>query len=264
MRWTDDTQMSIDIMESLVQLGRVEPDDLARRFAASYRWSRGYGPATARVLKRIARGQKWEIANTAVYAEGSFGNGAAMRVPMLAMFYAGRPHELDDAVRRSAVVTHAHPLAIEGAIVIAHATAIAAQDGSTTELLDAASARCVHPLMIDRLALARRWLADGRPAHPTEIASKLGRGIASADSCITALYLAAHFRERDYMDLQRVVSQIGGDADTIGAMAGAIWGAARGVPAVPPHVLARLEQHGRLVHLADELFARAANPSERR
>ena len=56
-RWTDDTQMAVDIAESLISKGTLDPDDLAARFASSYRWSRGYGPAAGKLLKRIARGE---------------------------------------------------------------------------------------------------------------------------------------------------------------------------------------------------------------
>jgi ADP-ribosylglycohydrolase len=52
MRWTDDTQMSLDLADSLVSHGTVVPDDIARRFAASYRWSRGYGLGAAKILSR--------------------------------------------------------------------------------------------------------------------------------------------------------------------------------------------------------------------
>jgi ADP-ribosylglycohydrolase len=54
---------------------------MAHRFARSYRWSRGYGPGAARLLKRIARGQDWESASVSVYPSGSYGNGGAMRAP---------------------------------------------------------------------------------------------------------------------------------------------------------------------------------------
>jgi ADP-ribosylglycohydrolase len=108
MRWTDDTQMTLDVAESLAKQGTVDPDDLASRFAASYRWSRGYGPTTSKVLKRVAKGGHWQQASRSVYRDGSFGNGAAMRAPVIGLFYANRNLELDDAARRSAIVTHAH------------------------------------------------------------------------------------------------------------------------------------------------------------
>lgn len=87
-RWTDDTQMSLDLAESLIARRTLDPDDVARRFATSYRWSRGYGPGAARILKRIRNGTDWRLANTAVYPEGSFGNGAAMRAPVVGLFCA--------------------------------------------------------------------------------------------------------------------------------------------------------------------------------
>ena len=87
LRWTDDTQMTIDVAEVLLAHGSLEPELLAARFASSYTWSRGYGPGTARVLKRIRSGQHWADASRAVHPAGSFGNGAVMRAPALALFY---------------------------------------------------------------------------------------------------------------------------------------------------------------------------------
>jgi len=89
LRWTDDTQMALDLATSLLEEDGVQPDAIAKRFASSYLWSRGYGPGAARVLKRIRRGERWEAASKAVYAEGSYGNGAAMRAPVLALFSRG-------------------------------------------------------------------------------------------------------------------------------------------------------------------------------
>ncbi|MEM7263089.1 MAG: ADP-ribosylglycohydrolase family protein, partial [Planctomycetota bacterium] len=90
VRWTDDTQMSLDLADSLLTHGEVNQDDLARRFAASYRWSRGYGPGAAKLLKRIARGADWREANRSVFRDGSFGNGGAMRVPILGVCFAAQ------------------------------------------------------------------------------------------------------------------------------------------------------------------------------
>ena len=125
-RWTDDTQMTIDVIQSLVACGCVDQDDLAQRFAHSYRWSRGYGPGAAKILKRIRRGQHWEEASRSVYRDGSFGNGGAMRAPVVGLFHAADSiDEIVRAARASAAVTHAHPLGQEGAALIALATALA-------------------------------------------------------------------------------------------------------------------------------------------
>jgi ADP-ribosylglycohydrolase len=257
MRWTDDTQMTLDVIESLVARGGVDSDDLAARFAASYQWSRGYGPATAKVLRRISRGQRWQEANTSVYRQGSFGNGAAMRAPVLGLFYASRPGELVAAARASAIVTHAHPQGIEGAVLIASATAAATRGESTAEILACASRFCEAGQMAARLATAQRWLASSSDVNPAEVARHLGNGIAAVDSCVTALYLALRFRDAGFIEMQQRVAKMGGDADTIGAMAGAIWGAANGVEKLPSELLAKLEQRDRLLSLATLLHQRA-------
>jgi poly(ADP-ribose) glycohydrolase ARH3 len=258
MRWTDDTQMSLDVIESLVARGGVDSDDLAARFAAGYRWSRGYGPATAKVLRRISRGQRWQEANTSVYREGSFGNGAAMRAPVIGLFYASRAGELVAATRASAIVTHAHPQGIEGALLIASATAAATRGQSTTEILRCVSQCCESEQMNARLATAQRWLTAGSDVNPAEVARQLGNGIAAADSCVTALYLAMRFRDAGFIEMQQRVAKMGGDADTIGAMAGAIWGAANGIEKLPSELLAKLEQRDRLLSSASLLHQRAA------
>ncbi|MCI5129191.1 MAG: ADP-ribosylglycohydrolase family protein [Candidatus Electrothrix sp. AUS3] len=51
-RWTDDTQMSVDVIESLLACKRVNQDDLAQRFAHSYRWS-GYIPSSRSALSPV-------------------------------------------------------------------------------------------------------------------------------------------------------------------------------------------------------------------
>ncbi|HLP85144.1 MAG TPA: ADP-ribosylglycohydrolase family protein [Phycisphaerales bacterium] len=257
MRWTDDTQMSIDVLESLVVRGSVDPDDLAARFAGSYRWTRGYGPGTAKVLARISRGEHWERANTAGHRDGSFGNGAAMRAPMIGLFYAERTAEIDDAARRSAIVTHSHSLGIDGAVLIARATAAAFRAESSSEVLRIASDYCHNSAMSARLQIAKGWLMSRSDVTPAEVARNLGNGISAVDSCVTALYLALRFREAGFIELQKMVATIRGDADTIGAMAGAIWGAANGILAIPQSLLQQLEQRERLMSLAEVLCQRA-------
>ncbi len=258
MRWTDDTQMSLDLVESLVVKGDVDPDDLAARFAGSYRWSRGYGPGTAKVLKRISRGERWDRANTAVHREGSFGNGAAMRAPVIGLFYATRAAEMDEAARRSAMVTHSHALGIDGALLIARATAAAARAESSADILRIASDGYRPGLMSERLVIARNWLMSSTAVKPAEIARKLGNGVAAADSCVTALYLALRFRDSGFIEMQNMAAEMGGDADTIGAMAGAIWGAANGIHSMPPPLVQKLEQRDRLLSLAENLCERAS------
>ena len=81
---------------------------------------------------------------------------------------------------------------------------------------------------------------------------------------MTAVYLAVRFLDRSFLELQEFIARCGGDVDTIGAMAGAIWGAANGVARLPAQELARLEQRQRLLETASALHARMIEPSAAR
>jgi ADP-ribosylglycohydrolase len=85
-RWdyTDDTQMALSLVEVLAQHGSIDQDALARSFAARFERWRGYGPAMYDLLPRLRAGQDWRSAARALFGgQGSFGNGAAMRVAPL-------------------------------------------------------------------------------------------------------------------------------------------------------------------------------------
>jgi len=254
MRWTDDTQMSVDVAESLLARGTLDADDLAHRFASSYRWSRGYGPGAARVLKRIARGDDWQKANRSVYPDGSFGNGAAMRAPIIGLFYARRLDDLPEAARLSARITHAHPLGIEGAVLMASAAAWALRGSKPLEIMQNAASHCELQPFTARLQIATQWLRTGDEPPLREVVRHLGHGIAADQSCVTALYAALRFMNRPFQEMQAFVTGCRGDVDTIAAMAGALWGAANGLERLPSHPLSRLEQREKLMALAAALY----------
>jgi poly(ADP-ribose) glycohydrolase ARH3 len=253
LRWTDDTQMALDLAESLLEEDSVRPEALAKRFASSYRWSRGYGPGAARVLKRIRRGEPWETASRAVYAEGSYGNGAAMRAPVLALFFAGDHDALIAAARSSARVTHAHALGVEGAVLIALAAHASLERRPAAELLEYVRTECSTPEISERLKTVASWIETGDTPAPREVARKLGNGIAAPTSCPTALYIALRHSKTSFEAMMEFIVACRGDVDTIGAMAGALWGIVNGADRLPK---VRLEARELLVDTATRLFER--------
>jgi hypothetical protein len=76
---------------------------------------------------------------------------------------------------------------------------------------------------------------------------------------VTAVYVAGRFLDRPFLELHEFVAACGGDVDTIGAMAGAIWGAANGVALLPADKLEQLEQRERLLAVALALHACATD-----
>lgn len=253
--WTDDTAMAVGLTEVLVERRGFDADAVALRWGEHFRrepW-RGYGGGARALLDRLAAGEDWRVANRSVFPDGSFGNGAAMRAAPLGLCYAHDPVRLAQVSRQAAEITHAHPLGIDGGVLIARAVALASlEQPAPSALLEALIPVVRTPEFLHRLALARDWLAS--PVSFDVVRAKLGRGVAAHESAVTAVYAACRF-ERDYLGMIRWINELGGDTDTIGAMAGAICGARYGTAALPPQYLARLEAHARIERLARDLAA---------
>jgi poly(ADP-ribose) glycohydrolase ARH3 len=175
-----------------------------------------------------------------------------MRAPVIGLFYCNRDGDRAAAARDSARVTHAHPLGIEGAVLIAEATAKACCGHAAGEILDAVERRCEHDAFRRRVACARQWLASEPDAK--QVVYRLGNGTAAESSCVTAVYIGLRFRDRPFDELLQFAVKCGGDVDTIGAMACAIWGAMNGCQALPRELLTRLEGAERIESVARELY----------
>jgi poly(ADP-ribose) glycohydrolase ARH3 len=225
--YTDDTQMAIALAESLLEVDGIDEEHIGRAFLAAYDPKRGYGSGTRAVLNLIAQGVAAVDAAARVFdGLGSLGNGAAMRVAPIAVRYAFDEQALLDAARRSARVTHAHPVGVDATVVQAAAVGAALRGADP---LEAARAATATPQLRERLAHAVALLTE-RPA-PGEVATALGNSPTATESVPTAIYAATAHARFEYAVSFAV--RCAGDSDTIGAMAGAIAGARDGASAIP-------------------------------
>jgi poly(ADP-ribose) glycohydrolase ARH3 len=251
--YTDDTQMAIALAESLLEHAGIDAPALGRAFAEAHDPRRGYGSGTTAVLELVRSGvHPHDAAREARGGRMSPSNGAAMLVAPLAVRYANDTSALIAAARASALVTHAHPVAVDGAVVQAGAVG-AALNGEMP--LEAALAVAITPELKAGLILAARLL-DSRP-DAAELAATLGNSSTAHTSVPTAIYSAtAHDSLEDAITF---AVRCGGDTDTIAAMAGAIAGARAGVFTIPDRWLDPLGQgpKGRsyVESLADRLIA---------
>jgi len=253
LRYTDDTEMAAGLAESLVACGGFDPDHLARTWADRAGPSRGYGPGALTVLKLIRRGTPWHEANRQVFPDGSFGNGGAMRAAPIGLRYHHDPATLTQVARKASEITHAHELGMQGGLVIARATAAAMHARSGRDLIEAIPQGDLAQAYTDRLALTRHWLDTGQAPKLAEVATRLGHSILATESAVTAIYLAARHLDDAFETLIAEVINLGGDVDTIGAMAGGIHGAAHGHERLPTAPLNALEHRDWLEQLATRL-----------
>ena len=235
-RYTDDTEMSISIVEVLLERGELDRDLLASRFARRYDSSRGYGGGAHQLLQSYQRGIPWQLGAPKMFGgTGSYGNGAAMRVAPLGAFLADDLEAVVEQAERSAVVTHSHPEGVAGAVAVAVAAATAYKQ-SISGSLDAAGlfdeVLASTPSSVTRERVAEASQLDPNTL-PDQAAQLLGSGqdVSSQDTVPFALWCAAHNLADYETAFWRTVSGLG-DRDTTCAMAGGILAlSSRTVPA---------------------------------
>ena len=254
LRWTDDTQMSRDVVESLLFKQGVDQDHLATLFAENCRWSRGYGPGTQKFAKLVRKGVPWQQASLRVYPDGSYGNGGAMRAPVVPLFYLKQSHDVMlKALHDITVVTHAHPLAVEGAALVALVTDASLRRQSAFDALFHFTRRYPTSAMLDKVQWTLDAWSSKEEVPAKAVVKQLGNGVSALNSCVTAVYLAERFLEKRFEQLLAFTRELHGDVDTISAMAGAIWGAWHGFSKLPT---TGLEDRNALLLLADQLYDR--------
>ncbi|MBU1412040.1 ADP-ribosylglycohydrolase family protein, partial [Myxococcota bacterium] len=195
--YTDDTQMALSIVSTLAKFGTIDQDHLAKGFASRYEPFRGYGGGAHDLLAQFRGGGHWsQLAGAIFQGRGSYGNGAAMRVAPLGAYFADDLDKVVDQAKASAVVTHAHPEGVAGAIAVAVAAAHAcqgtAQAGSNASgLLAAVIEHTPKSRTREGLEVAAELPAT---TPSTEAASILGCGqeVSSQDTVPFALWCAAH------------------------------------------------------------------------
>lgn len=235
-RWTDDTQMAGAVVATLQQSAGIDQDVLAGELAARYERGRGYGMATRAVLSRLRRGSDWRTEAPGLFGgTGSFGNGAASRVPPIGAYFADDLGAAAEHAARSATVTHAHPEAVAGAIAVATAAAftwqLRDQPTERAELLGRIIELVPLSVVRERLLVARDL-----PAGTTvdEAAFLLGNGtnVSCQDTVPFALWCAmtplTSFEEAIWLTLSGL-----GDCDTTCAMVGGIVVLRTGVDGIP-------------------------------
>jgi len=267
LRFTDDTALTMALARSLVEVGDLDPDHLAAAFVDAYRADpgRGYGSGMRHWCDQVGRGVPWAAAAAGQFGgRGSFGNGAAMRVAPAAVLAISDPFRALRLAATQAAVTHAHPVAVDGARVQAGAVVDAlggptvpdpVPSGTRPAMVAAARTRATTP----ELAAALARLAELRSPTPLDVVRAVGSGVSTAEAVPAAL-AAAVWGGPDVVGSIRFAVAMGGDTDTVASMAAAITGARCGASSIPAALCARLEGATVLGLLADDLLAAGTRP----
>ncbi|MDI2130627.1 ADP-ribosylglycohydrolase family protein [Yinghuangia seranimata] len=232
--WTDDTEMACAVYAELAAHGRVDQNRLAAAFARHHDFDRGYGPTVNRMLRLIRAGGSWrELAAEPFDGQGSWGNGAAMRVAPLGAWFADDPSRAATEAARSAQVTHTHPEGVAGAIAVAVGAALLAarEPVDPTGFITAVRDHTPPGLVHERLGAAVRLIDRQDPAQVGRILGN-GRRVSAPDTVPFTLWIAARYPDAFETACWHTASA-GGDVDTTCAIVGGMLGARVGLDALP-------------------------------
>lgn len=244
-QYTDDSLMTLSIFSVLREFGEINQDALAHNFAKHYDKTRGYGASMHTLLWEIKCGEDWrERARSLFSRQGSFGNGAAMRVAPIGAYFADDLERVFDEAVKSSLVTHTHDEAIAGAVAVAIAAAIACQlressiTPTRTEFLD-----MILPSIPE--SEVKRKIIQARGMVDTSVkvaAAFLGNGanVSAQDTVPFCLWCAGKYLDNYEEALWLTVSGLG-DRDTTCAIVGGIVACRTGVEDIPKEWLKQRE-----------------------
>lgn len=191
--FTDDTVCTIGVANAILKYKNPTPEQFGECIQEMCKKhpNRGYGGMF----------RKW-IDNPIPY--GSYGNGSAMRVSPVG-FYAHSIEECLELTKNSALCSHNDPEGVKGAQAIALAIYRAKQDSTTR-----------NPI----------WhvLDNYYPEYTEKTLDEIRPGYHFDSTCQGSVPIAllAFLESEDYEDCLKLAISMGGDSDTIAAMAGSI------------------------------------------
>jgi ADP-ribosyl-[dinitrogen reductase] hydrolase len=216
--------MALALADSLLERSPLDADSLARHFGTWYRAGPSdVGIQTSNVLGRIARGTPWQAAVDAVQRAkpDSAGNGSVMRCWPVALAHWDDLDRLLADSRLQSQVTHPHPECVAGSAFV---------NATIYHLVHGVEAQAAVGQALDAVAMpsALRQAIEAAPTKRWDALPNSGWVRHTVESAIWGLLTTDFFEEA----VVQVVN-LGNDADTAGAVAGALAGAAHGLQAIP-------------------------------
>lgn len=207
--FTDDSVMTIAVAEALLNAGKDAPVDRIRKLVTEsmQKWGRKYPHAGYGGRFRVWLTQK----NSAPY--GSYGNGSAMRVSATGWLY-DTLERTREVARATADVTHNHPDGIKGAESVAAVIFLARTGSSKEQIRKYVTAEFGYDLS--------RTCDEIRPHY---------HHVESCQETVPEA-ITAFLEGNDFEDVIRTAVSLGGDCDTLTAIAGSMAEAFYGMPAL--------------------------------
>lgn len=259
--WTDDTSMALCLAESLLAHPEVDPRDQADRYCRWWRYGENSPTGTCFDIGNTVRWALMEYEETGNPLSGSTdpesaGNGAIMRLAPVAMRFALDPDRLLEAAIISSRVTHGAATCLDACKLLASILAGLLQGHTRERVLQAGFKTADSTWEPGELCPEIEAISHG--SYMTKVSPDI-RGTGYVVESLEAALWAFH-RAEDFRDAILRAVNLGDDADTTGAVAGQLAGAAWGHCGIPGPWLEKIAWQEEILALADGLFEAAQRP----
>lgn len=235
--FTDDTNMALSVFWMLKRAGGIDQGRLIESFVRHFDVQRGYGSGAARLLRDIRAGGDWRELSVGMFGgQGSYGNGAAMRIAPLGAYFADDLNMLIQQATLAAQVTHSHSEGIAGGVATALAAAFAWRyQGEAppppSEFLSQI-ARRLPPSDVRQGIEHAATLPRETPIETLISQLGNGSGVSAQDTVPLTLWIAAHHLD-NYAEAIWLTLSVRGDVDTNAAIVGGIVASYTGLGGIP-------------------------------
>ncbi|MEO1052293.1 MAG: ADP-ribosylglycohydrolase family protein [Bacteroidota bacterium] len=253
-RWqlSDDTQMTLATLESIIAQGGVGAQSIADHFVAWYNKGMitGIGGSTLKALQELQIGAHWALAGRS--GEYAAGNGAAMRIAPLAFY-------LDDEFDRLKVsevarITHKNDEAYVGALAIF--LAVKAVSSGEENVLQGLISQLINDLPDTRVRDRLIEIDSAGSGNSIGwVAKQFGTSGYVVESVPLSIYAAQHVQHVGFEQVMMELIEAGGDTDSNCAMAGQMMGAYLGYENLPKHLITKVKmvkEYPILTHLINQ------------
>ncbi|MHA1913686.1 MAG: ADP-ribosylglycohydrolase family protein [Promethearchaeota archaeon] len=277
--YTDDTQLTLHTAKALIQGNGFNTNNFIREYVS---WlddppiGPGFGCISS--IQKLKYDIPWKQA-----ASNSGGNGTIMRISPIGLFYSNDLKGLKISAIKSSGITHSHPAASAGAIVIARAIAFLIDKSPETgfslddffevlissisgtddkiwqefiEVLNKLKSNLDMPIEAGLIKFSQIGVKS-----PYFFEELLGKAFVhpyaiSTVACSLFIFLKnlSSFKECIFE-----LATAGGDSDTAGAIGGSLAGAYFGLKNIPDDLIKMVKKYKKILKLSESLYDKFTN-----
>ncbi len=246
-QFTDDTEETLILAESIIEVDGFSPDRFAKKLTAwgtawklDERLNRGVGFATRSAVESMIAGTAWQQSGLAIPT-----CGCAMRVAPIGLLYHTDLNIVKSYADLQCLPTHTSAAARAAAVAVAVGVALSLNGFSKEMILRNAASQASR--MDAEFAERLLWAGTLLDLPPEDALGLIKNSPLAMETVPAAFYCFLKFEPEEAIIM---AASNGGDTDTIASIAGSLFGAALGPSWIPQSWLAALEGEKRIEEAA--------------